>query len=396
MQQADSARAKERLTLSMARVAALCLTLLLAAVPATVAAAQGPSLPPFLELRVPKSPTVATAEGGSFLAYELHVTNFMAQQITLKKVDVVTAGGDRRVLLSLGDSALMRVVTRPGMAPAGAPERLKLAGGTRGVVFIWVPVDARSAPTAIHHRVTMEQGSGDSVRTQELESVAVPVTAEAVLIGPPLRGGPWLTANGPANESGHRRALIPVAGAPSIAQRFAIDYVRVLDDNKTFSGDQLKNESYPAEGVDALAVANGTVVAVKDSIPENVPGINSRAVPITLETVGGNHVIIDIGGGKYAFYAHLKPGSIRVKRGDRVTRGQVVGLVGNSGNSTEPHLHFHISDGNSPLGSEGVPYRQEAFEIVGRCRTFNMGCERSAPVSRKGEQPLANVLIQFP
>jgi hypothetical protein len=287
---------------------------------------------------------------------------------------------------------LARAVARPGVNLTGL-ERLKLTGGTRGVAFLWVPVDARSAPAAVLHRLTIEQGSGDSARTQQIEGPAVPVTAEAVVIGPPLRGGPWLTGNGPANESGHRRALIPVGGVPAIAQRFAIDYVRLLDDNKTFSGDQLKNESYPA---DALAVANGTVVAVKDSIPENVPGINSRAVPITLETVGGNHVIIDIGGGRYAFYAHLKPGSIGVKKGDRVTRGQVVGLVGNSGNSTEPHLHFHISDGNSPLGSEGVPYRYDSFEIVGHCRVFNMGCERSAPVTRKGEIPLANVLVRFP
>jgi murein DD-endopeptidase MepM/ murein hydrolase activator NlpD len=216
-----------------------------------------------------------------------------------------------------------------------------------------------------------------------------------VLIGPPLRGGVWLAANGPANESGHRRALIPVNGTPSIAQRFAIDYVRVGTDNKTFTGEQLKNASYHAQGSDAIAVANGTVVAVKDSIPENVPGVTSRAVPITLETVGGNHVIIDIGGGRYAFYAHLQPGSLKVKVGDKVTRGQVVGLVGNSGNSTEPHLHFHISDGNSPLGSEGVPYRHD-FELVGRCRTFNLGCQRSEPVARKGEVPLANVLVKFP
>jgi biotin carboxyl carrier protein len=261
---------------------------------------------------------------------------------------------------------------------------------------MWVPVDARSAPTRLQHRVTLEQGTGDSVRTQELESVAVPVTTESVAIGPPLRGGVWLAANGPANESGHRRALIPIAGVPSIAQRFAIDYVRMNDESKTFSGDQLKNESYLAEGNDALAVANGTVVAVKDSIPENVPGVNSRAVPITLETVGGNHVIIDIGGGYYAFYAHLKPGSLRVKKGDTVKRGQVVGLVGNTGNSTEPHLHFHISDGNSPLGSEGVPYRYDSFEIVGNCRTFTMGCQRSAPVTHKGEVPLNGALIRFP
>jgi murein DD-endopeptidase MepM/ murein hydrolase activator NlpD len=187
-----------------------------------------------------------------------------------------------------------------------------------------------------------------------------------------------------------------VGGAPSIAQRFAIDYVKVNERDTTYDGDRLKNESYYAEGNDALAVADGRVVAVKDGIPENVPGVTSRAVPITLETVGGNHVIIDIGGGRFAFYAHLKPGAIRVRAGERVKRGQVIGLVGNSGNSTEPHLHFHISDANSPLGSEGVPYGYDAFEIVGRCRTFNIGCVREPAKARHGEIPLENVLVRFP
>jgi hypothetical protein len=371
------------------------LTLAATAVPTSVAGAQI-QFPPFLELRVPKPPTVAVSEGGAFLAYEVHVTNFVPAPITLKKLEVMTASSDHRVLLSLGDSALIRAVTRPGMAPAGGPERLKVNGGTRAVVFLWVPLQAGTPPQAIQHRLTIESGPADSVRTQTLDGATVSVTQQAVAIGPPLRGGPWLTGNGPAAESGHRRALIPIAGAPSIAQRFAIDFVKVNDDHKTFTGDQLKNENYLAEGNDALAVANGTVVEVKDSIPENVPGINSRAVPITLETVGGNHVIIDIGGGYYAFYAHLKPGGVKVKLGDKVKRGQVIGLVGNTGNSTEPHLHFHISDGNSPLGSEGVPYRLDSFEIVGHCTTFNMGCQRSAAVTRKGEVPLANVLLRFP
>jgi hypothetical protein len=370
--------------------------LLLATAAITSSAAAQVSLPPFLEMRVPKPPTVATAESGSFLAYELHVTNFMPQPVTMKKVDVMAATGDHRVLFSLGDSSLVRAVSRPGAAPMGGPERLKINGGGRAVVFIWVPLESRPAPSSIVHRLTMDVGAGDSAKTQQLDGIAVPVTAEAVVIGPPLRGGVWLTGNGPAAESGHRRALIPVAGMPSIAQRFAIDFVRVDDTDKTFKGEQLKNESYYAEGVDALAVANGVVVEVKDSIPENVPGINSRAVPITLETVGGNHVVIDIGGGHYAFYAHVKPGSVRVKLGDRVKRGQVIALVGNTGNSTEPHLHFHISDGVSPLGSEGVPYRLESFEIIGHCKTFTMGCQRSAPVTRKNEVPLANVLMKFP
>ena len=381
-----------RIARPMRPVVVSCLTCLLMAAPAAAIA----QLPPFLEMRVPKPPTVATAENGSFLAYEVHVTNFMPQPVTMKKLDVMAATGDHRVLFSLGDSSLVRAVIRPGSAPMGGPERLRINGGSRAVVFVWVPLEARTAPASIMHRLTMDIGAGDSAKTQQLDGIAVPVTAEAVAIGPPLRGGVWLTGNGPANESGHRRALIPVAGVPAIAQRFAIDFVHVDETNKTFKGDQLKNESYYAEGVDALAVANGTVVEVKDSIPENVPGINSRAVPITLETVGGNHVVLDIGGGHYAFYAHVKPGSIRVKLGDRVKRGQVIALVGNTGNSTEPHLHFHISDGVSPLGSEGVPYRLDSFEIVGHCTTFNMGCQRSAPAARKGELPLANVLMRFP
>ena len=376
----------------MSRAIVASLTLVFAA---SAALGQGVSLPPFLEMRVPKPPTVATGENGSFLAYEVHVTNFTALPVTLKRLDVMSPP-DQRVVFSLTDSALMRAVSRPGMAPAGQAERLKVNGGMRAVMFLWVPVAAGSTPRSIAHRLTIESSAGDSVRTQQLDGAVVPVTAQAVAIGPPLRGGPWFTANGPADLSGHRRSLIPISGAPSIAQRFAIDFVKMGDDDKTFKGDQLKNESYYAEGNDALAVANGTVVEVKDSIPENVPGVNSRAVPITLETVGGNHVIIDIGGGYYAFYAHLKPGSLRVKLGDKVKRGQVVGLVGNTGNSTDPHLHFHISDANSPLGSEGVPYRLDSFEIVGHCGALSGNCQRSAPVARKGEQPLANTLVRFP
>src|SRR5207248_11579717 len=100
--------------------------------------------------------------------------------------------------------------------------------------------------------------------------------------------------------------------------RFATDWVKVDEQGRTFGGDSLKNASYYAYGSDALAVADGVVSEVKDSIPQNVPGVTSRAVPITLETVGGNHVIVDVGGGYYAFYAHLQPGSIRVHVGHHV------------------------------------------------------------------------------
>ena len=190
------------------------------------------------------------------------------------------------------------------------------------------------------------------------------------------------------------RALIPVGGKARIAQRFAIDWVQIMD-GRTNAGDRDDNSTYHAWGQDALAVADGIVVAIKDSIPENVPGISSRAVPITLETVGGNYVIIDIGESRYAFYAHLQPGSLRVTVGDRVRRGDVVGLVGNSGNSTEPHLHFHIADAPSPLGAEGVPYLFDRFEITGRTAGVGSRPEMFDPDERRGEIPLANRIIRF-
>ena len=370
---------------------ALCITAV-AASPRTVVAQA--SLPPQVEARIPKAPTVAALDGQRALVYEIHVTNVTTDTQTLKRVEALD-GSSGSALAAVADSALGVAIARRG-APVARADRPKIGPGLRAIVFMWVPVGA-AAPATIRHRLSFESGSGDSVRTAVLETSAVPVAQDAPVLGPPLRGGSWLAANGPANESGHRRALIGVEGGLFIAQRFAIDYVKLVESGTgTFTGDRLKNANYAAYGNDALAVADGQVVAVKDGIPENVPGVNSRAVPITMETVGGNHVIVDIGRGKYAFYAHLRPGSIKVKVGDRVRRGQVLGLVGNSGNSTEPHLHFHVSDANSPLGSEGVPYAHESLDVVGRCRSLFADCSRGAGETRRRQMPAANELVRFP
>lgn len=166
------------------------------------------------------------------------------------------------------------------------------------------------------------------------------------------------------------------------------------DDGNTYRGNQKENSSYLAWGQEALAVADATVVTVKDGIPENVPGLTSRAVAITLETIGGNHVILDLGGGRYAFYAHLQPGKIRVKAGDKVRRGDVLGLVGNSGNSTEPHLHFHVSYANSPLASEGIPYVIDRVELVRK--GFNRKADPAMSLGiRRNELPVENDVVNF-
>ena len=150
-----------------------------------------------------------------------------------------------------------------------------------------------------------------------------------------------------------------------------------------------------------------------DGIPKNVPGATSRAVPITPETLGGNFVLLDIGQGAFAYYAHLQPGSLTVKKGDTVHRGQVLGLVGNTGNSTEPHLHFHLADRNAAIDSEGLPYAFDGFDLQAQPAQVTPAMKPSgesiaidasvmttlttSPAAiRHAEIPMQNAIVRFP
>jgi murein DD-endopeptidase MepM/ murein hydrolase activator NlpD len=323
------------------------------------------------------------ADGKSVLVYELHITNFSGRPATLTHIEAL--GDGNAELARVGPNELVTAVALIGNREAAGMDKLTIGPGQRAVVYMWVALNAGALPATLEHRVSVKVGNyPEEISTQ---CARVRVGRDVLVISPPLRGDNWQAANGPSNTSGHRRTIIPIDGKGRIAQRFAIDWVQLNPDGKTYKGDPLDNKSYRAYGNDALAVADSTVVATKDGIPQNVPGENSRAVPITLETVGGNHVILDLGNGHYAFYAHLQPGSLRVKVGDHVKRGQVLGLVGNSGNSTEPHLHFHIGESNSPLGSEGIPYVFESFEAKAKA---------DAPlVKHKMEMPTEDEIVNF-
>jgi hypothetical protein len=342
-----------------------------------------------LDVAVPVPPTAFAAGGRKHLVYELHMTNFGRAECLLSRLEVQANG---RPLASYSADDLAKL-----MASLQTKAPLQIGAGLRAVAFLWVTLEpGAEAPSQITHVVSVKVG--DDPNELALACATIPVRKDLATISPPLRGDNWAALNGPANATGHRRALIPVGGGAHIAQRFAIDWVRLGEDGRTFTGDRLDNKNYRAYGNEALAVADGTVVGFKDGIPENIPP--GRAVPITLETVGGNHVILDIGGGHFAFYAHLQPAKIRVKMGDQVKRGQVIGLVGNSGNSTEPHLHFHICDRNSPLGSEGLPYALTSFELQGKGEMQVIAAALKVTISgaaskRSLEMPLQNEVVRF-
>jgi murein DD-endopeptidase MepM/ murein hydrolase activator NlpD len=143
-------------------------------------------------------------------------------------------------------------------------------------------------------------------------------------------------------------------------------------------------------------VRGGRIAGVRDGMPENVPGV---LPPPSIETAPGNYVIEDLGDGRFALYAHMQPGSLRVHPGDRVERGDVLGLVGNTGNSTMPHLHFHVMDRASPLDANGLPYVFDRFDLEA---TVDLTADNPQPTfvpepqDRRSLLPMTGDLLAFP
>ncbi|MGW0025831.1 M23 family metallopeptidase, partial [Rhodococcus sp. NPDC003383] len=180
---------------------------------------------------------------------------------------------------------------------------------------------------------------------------------------------------------------------------------------KRGKGSQVRH--YVDYGTDILAVADGTVVSILDGMEANAPGVLPASNPelaakLTVENVDGNHVVLDLGNGVYAMYAHMISGSVTVKPGDKVTEGQVLGKLGNTGNANASHLHFQLMDGPSLLEADSLPYEIKGFDYDGQVApqqiadaddylsgTFLQG-KLPEPESRTDELPLNLAIVDFP
>lgn len=370
------------------------------AVAQTVLLAQLVPTEPPVEARIPVPPAPARINGRTALVYELHLTNLFSKEVRLNRIEVFGAGS--RTILTYQDDALVQAIRQYGPASQTADPRTIPAGFSE-VVHLWVSLDkSQPAPRAVRHRLSFSVPAADGkLEDRYLNLGDLPVAqAKEIVISPPFGPGKWLAGNGPSNSSSHRRAALLAGGHSYLPERFAIDWVKLSDDGKLWREDPKINANWYCYGAEVLAVADGVVASIKDGIPENVPLSPTRAVPITLETIGGNYVVVALGNGAFAFFAHLQPGSLRVKPGDRVKRRQVLGLLGNSGSSDAPHLHFHISDGNS-LESEGLPYVFDSFEVLGTAdldRALEDGWKPAAGTSaqkRVREIPAENAVVRF-
>ena len=204
-------------------------------------------------------------------------------------------------------------------------------------------------------------------------------TAAAVTLDPPLRGGPWVAIYDPLLKGGHRTAIYTIDGRARIPGRFAIDFI-ALPPSGALAPRSARARRRNGFGADVLAVADGTIAAAVDDTPDGAPQ------PVPAERASGNYVSLDLGGGRFAFYEHLQQGSIVVKPGQRVTRGQVIAKLGSSGStSIGPHLHFHVADANSLLGAEGLPFVFNQFTVLGEFASISgVAGWRSVAARRRG------------
>jgi hypothetical protein len=343
--------------------------------------------------------TPVIGDGRAHLAYELYLTNYGHRTARIVSLQIRGVGGAAFETTVEGDTL------RRSYAPAAPKSRSDphdpvLQPGTSGMLFVFLNFAGRETPRSLDNSIVVEaDGNPRSIQRISLDEIAIRRSANAP-VGEPLTGENWLAVNGPSNTSSHRRAVIILDGKARVPERYAIDFIKLGDDGNSYSGDQYKNASYHAYDAPVLAIDDGKIVIVRDGLPENVPHTSKLAVALTLDTIAGNHIVEDVGGGRYVGYAHFIPGTITVKPGDRVRRGQVLGRLGNSGNSSEPHLHIQISDGPSFLACEGVPME---FARIGLTRyqvekhgETAVKLIRQATNETSGEEPMEDELVNFP
>ena len=272
---------------------------------------------------------------------------------------------------------------------------------------------ATKMPSRLMHSIQLLGTSMPSRKPQTpvaLSYTIAPIDINAKLphISPPLAGGGWVAVNGCCDEAGaHRPSGLGCNGRIYFAQRFAIDWMRLDKEGRLAEGDGSEVHEYADYGADVLAVADGTVVDTLGTLDDQKPGTLPDPSTINIQNVDGNHIVIDIGDGVYAFYAHLQKDSVLVSVGGRVKRGQVLAKLGNTGNTSGPHLHFHLMEEPSVLCSNGIPYTIDSFALDGQISLSDFakatGVEGdwskgmfTAPSSRVAQYPMDLNIVTFP
>jgi murein DD-endopeptidase MepM/ murein hydrolase activator NlpD len=300
------------------------------------------------------------SDGRLHVEYDLVLTNAFVGPATL---DAVAVRADGKPALTLTGDAL----TAATHTLLTSDATVTIAPASTAFTQVDLVLPGRTAPKRITNRVAYTIPADAPSRSV----IGSTVSASPVLrtdprpptvISAPLSGAGWVNVNGCCNDptSPHRETLLASDGDWVTPELFAIDWIREVD-GRFYSGDGTQNTDWVGFGEPIHAVAGGTVVLTRDGLPD-IPPMTKNPGLRTPEDYAGNNVIVAIGHGRYAVFDHLVRGSVRVRRGQRVRAGQVVGKLGNSGNTDGPHLHFGIEARPDSL-AQGLPFEIDDFVL---------------------------------
>ncbi len=372
----------------------LCLTIL----PSILSAVELP-----LQLSTLKAPIPVSTIDGTLLVYELELKNITTRKLHVGLIQVMDDAGN--ILESYSGKRLQENSFVYQDNKRLETKGIELAQGMGAFVYIGIkqPKGAKIPKQLVHKILTDERlpEKGEALVLPMEFQLAVS-QEKPVILAHPLKGKNWVASAGPSMDSYHRLTILPFDGKFYLSQRYAIDWMQVCDHGKGVLGDHRENKNWVGYGHEILAVHDGIVTKVHDGIAENIPP--KLPVPqLPLPDIAGNHVMLKIHQNNqdyYVLFAHMIPGSIKVKEGDKLKKGQVIGLLGNTGNSSAPHLHIHVCDANDPLKSEGVPFVFKEVALTGNIDEIDLdygiwNTFVSYPKTVKSLMPINNQVFDF-
>jgi len=340
------------------------LLVVLAAAPANAAKDPG-EVTPIVTSPVPQKRIVPVrgSDGRWHVMYEFELTNSLPGPADLRSVTALNPRNGR-TLLSLNAEQITAGEYLHTLNQTSATTTV-FEGNQARVLILNLAFDSRrKVPRRLVHRFVVDADNpfGDKqLATFTYDAAKARIsTQRPPVLKPPLEEDGWLASNAPPGPTSHVNAIVGLDGKLQPAERYAIDWIQIDPSGRIFTGPKTDVDSWYGYGAKVKAAGKGRVTAARDGMPNQTPG--TMPTNLTFDELPGNYVAVRMKGGYTAAYAHLVPGSVKVEVGDKVRAGQTVGLLGNSGVSLAPHLHFHIVNGPNIFASDGYPYVINRFD----------------------------------
>lgn len=382
--------------------------LLLAAAPAAAQSGGADPVTPVIVTPVSQKAIapVKGSDGRWHVLYEVMLTNTTASTATVRSVTIVDARDGSRVR-RLGPKVLVDSGALHRLDRDSVPNT-KIATNEARLLTLYASWRKRSAvPRRLAQRLVVRVADPFTARPRRFRYTVAPLPLSRRAVprfDAPLGGTGWIASDGCCTPSGHVNATFGLDGKLQAAERFAIDWLRVDPQGRMYTGDPSVLTNWYSYGAQIKAMGPGAVVSAVDGLPDQKPG--EKPTALEFGDLPGNVVVVRGAGGLSQVYAHLVPGSVAVKVGDRVRTGQVLGMLGNSGGSLAPHLHVHVVNGTRAALDDGYPYVLRSFAVAGRTDVETLVSalqgnaafptrDRLRPVAHRDELPMGFSIVDF-